>query len=456
MREWEKASWAACRKPGDVIDQVGRAIARRMESLVRPGEKILFLAGKGNNGADARAARKHLSRLQGGIIVEAADPARGLQKFLASLDGCAWIVDGLFGIGLDRPLDARWQKLIKAVNNSNRRMLAVDVPSGLNAQTGGVEGAAIRADLTLTVGAPKPGLLKAAQYVGRLEVLPDIGLTPCPFAGELNWTVNTDFAHLPPRRPVESNKGTYGHLAIFAGSLGYHGAVVLAGQGAMRARPGLISIYPQPSVYAPVAAQSQAIMVHPWQARQSPPKNCSAILFGPGLAAANLPAPVKNTMRTHWRNTLLPMVVDASALDWLQAGPTPPRVVRLITPHPGEAGRMLGTSATEVQADRVSALRQLSKRFGNCYVVLKGHQTLVGRARGPIFINSSGNPALAQGGSGDLLGGFVAGLLAQPHWQKDPMTTIRYAVWEHGAAADRLSQDMPNWTVMDLAGKLGF
>ena len=111
-----------------------------------------------------------------------------------------------------------------------------------------------------------------------------------------------------------------------------------------------------------------------------------------------------------------------------------------MTPHPGEAGRLLGASAATVQEDRVLALRKLSKEWGDCFVVLKGHQTLVGRATGKIFINSSGNPFLAQGGSGDLLGGYLAGSLAQPDWQNDPLATIRYAVWQHGAAADRLSE----------------
>jgi NAD(P)H-hydrate epimerase len=108
-----------------------------------------------------------------------------------------------------------------------------------------------------------------------------------------------------------------------------------------------------------------------------------------------------------------------------------------------------------VQADRVEALRQLSRRLGNCYVVLKGHHTLVGRAVGPVFINGSGNPLLAQGGSGDLLAGYLAGLLAQPACQKDPLTAIRYAVWQHGASADDLTRQRGNWTIEDLAASLG-
>ena len=116
---------------------------------------------------------------------------------------------------------------------------------------------------------------------------------------------------------------------------------------------------------------------------------------------------------------------------------------------------MLGTSATEVQADRPAALRALSKKFCDCWVVLKGHRTLVGRAEGEVFVNISGNPHLAQGGSGDLLGGYLAGLLAQPEWRKDPLLAARFAVWQHGAVADELAETQVNWTVEDLAQWLG-
>jgi ADP-dependent NAD(P)H-hydrate dehydratase / NAD(P)H-hydrate epimerase len=455
MREWEKSSWAAGKTASDVIDCVGRAMARRLESLAKPGQKILFLAGKGNNGADTRAALKHFAGNRGSVLIDVANPVQGLKDFSSSAAGCSWIVDGLFGIGLDRPLDASWQALINTVNHSKIPTVAVDVPSGLNAATGGVEGAAIKAAMTLTVGAPKSGMLKAAEYVGRLEVLADVGLIACPFTSGLQWTVKTDFSGLPPRRPVESNKGTYGHVAIYAGSFGYHGAAVLAGRGALRARPGLVTIYPQSPAYVPVASQCAASMVQAWRAKQSPPKNCTAILFGPGLAAPRLPAAFKNEMRAHWRKATMPVVADASGLDWLESGPVSADAIRVITPHPGEAGRILGSSAASVQADRLCALRELSRRLGNCFVVLKGHQTLVGRATGPVFVNSSGNPWLAQGGSGDLLGGYLAGLLAQPDWQKNPMTAIRYAVWQHGAAADRLAETQSNWTVEDLSGQLG-
>src|SRR5262249_24099663 len=149
------------------------------------------------------------------------------------------------------------------------------------------------------------------------------------------------------------------------------------------------------------------------------------------------------------------VVVDASALDWLEPQSAPAPATRVITPHPGEAARLLGTTAAAVQTNRVNALRELSKIFGGAWVVLKGHQTLCGRETGNIFVNGSGHALLAQGGSGDLLAGFIAGLLAQPALQSDMEKTLRYAVWQHGAAADKLSNVRPNWTVEDLAAELG-
>jgi NAD(P)H-hydrate epimerase len=156
-----------------------------------------------------------------------------------------------------------------------------------------------------------------------------------------------------------------------------------------------------------------------------------------------------------WLHAKVPIIVDASALAWLPSGAVPENAVRLITPHPGEAARLLGTTSKEVQSDRLTSLRELSRRYGNTWVVLKGHETLIGRSHGEIFVNCSGNPYLAQGGSGDVLSGYLVGLLAQPALQEDPLKTIRYAVWQHGAAADRLQNNRPNWVIEDLVEELG-
>jgi hydroxyethylthiazole kinase-like uncharacterized protein yjeF len=475
MREWERATWATGQTEAEVIRRVGKKIAERALQLTRPGDAILILAGKGHNGDDARATRKHL-RDRRVKVLDVTEPVTALAEFVERSAGVppvydipfpeierpetppTLIIDGLFGIGLDRPLDDGWKKFIQCVNEARIPVLAVDVPSGLNADSGLPQGAAIEAAITLTIGAPKIGLLQqvAWPFVGRLEVVNDVGLSPCPLKGELIWTMPGDFTDFPPPRAVSGHKGSFGHLAIIAGSLGYHGAAVLVARAAQRAQPGLITLFTQEITYRPVAEQLQAVMVNIWKPELKLPESVSAILIGPGLAAPEIAEEMKTFTRQLWRDSKLPVIVDASALDWL----LPPQAfqktaIRVITPHPGEAARLLNTTSKEVQANRPQALREISKRLGNCWVVLKGNQTLIGQSVGEIFVNSSGNPHLAQGGSGDVLAGFIGGLLGQPALQADVGKTIRFAVWEHGNAADSLQAARTNWVVEDLVAELG-
>lgn len=457
MRAWENATWQSGQTEAAVIQLVGQAVARRALELTTPGQGVTLLAGKGHNGDDVRAAAKQLPDRRVDLL-EVTSPAADLPMLEAALGRIpALIVDGLFGIGLNRPLDETWQKFIVRVNQSAVPVLSVDVPSGLNADTGETFGAAIEAVVTLTVGAPKSGLLApgSERFVGRLEVAADVGLVTLTESAELDWTLPGDFLRFPPRRAVGSHKGSFGQLAILAGSLGYHGAAVLAARGAQRAQPGLITIFTHEPVYHSVAAQLQSPMVKLWSPTEKIGADFSAVLVGPGLASPNLPDDFKLTGRKLWRDATLPVIVDASALDWLPLEVVPRNTIRVITPHPGEAGRLLQCSVAQVQQNRPRAVREISRRFGHCWVVLKGHQTLIGRSSGEIHVNSSGNPHLAQGGSGDLLAGFIAGLLAQPALQADVAQTLRYAVWQHGAAADALQQQRRNWTIEDLAAEIG-
>jgi hydroxyethylthiazole kinase-like uncharacterized protein yjeF len=457
MRDWEQATWAAGQREAEVIRRVGRCVAGRALQLTQNGGPILILAGKGHNGDDARAAREHLAdrRVELFEVTETANDLAKLDALLAARP--ALVLDGLFGIGLDRPLGPGWVSFIERVNAARLPVLSVDVPSGLNADTGEPQGAAIMAAVTLTVGAPKTGMLRevAWPFVGRLEAATDVGLAPCPHQSELLWTVPEDFAGFPPARGAAAHKGNYGHLALVAGSLGYHGAAVLAARGAQRAQPGLITLHTLEEVYHAIAAQLQAVMVGVWSPQAKLPGSHDSILIGPGLASADMPDPMKMLTRHLWRDLLMPVVVDASALDWLPLDPVPRTAVRVITPHPGEAARLLRATPQQVQANRLNALRNVSRRFGNAWVVLKGHQTLIGRSSGEVYVNPSGNPHLAQGGSGDVLAGYLAGLLAQPDLRSDVLKTIRYAVWQHGAAADYLQAARTNWVVEDLAQVLG-
>jgi hydroxyethylthiazole kinase-like uncharacterized protein yjeF len=457
MREWESATWATGQTEKAVIAAVGEHLARRAMSMTRPGETILLLAGKGHNGDDARAMLPGLVNRDARLL-RVHDPRAVLPELTPALRRRPrLIVDALFGIGLNRDLGSPWADFIARVNHAQLIALAIDVPSGLDAETGRALPVAIRARVTVTIGAPKKGLLSphAAEWVGQLEVASDVGLNPYPFHSETQWTIESDFSGYPPRRFVASHKGTFGHVAIVGGSLGYHGAAILAARGAQRARPGLVTLVTPADVYNPIAAQCQAVMVHPWNDEFDWPR-FTAILCGPGLAAANLPPGIGRTLQQLWANSEHPLIVDASALSWLPEGGTSINGLnRVITPHPREAARLLGCSVAEVQEDRANAVRALSKRFGQCWVVLKGLHTMIGRAEGDIFVNSSGNAGLAQGGTGDLLAGYIAGWLAQPELQADPGRAIRYAVWEHGRAADRLTLTRENWTVEELAVALG-
>lgn len=520
MRTWERATWAAGVTETEVIARVGKAVANKIREMVPGGGRVVLLAGKGNNGNDIRAAVPHLvpeataippqgtsesfGALQAGSVyqialIEITDPVEArprLEQVLAG--GPKLVVDGLFGIGLNRALSADWCCLIEAVNASGLPVLAVDVPSGLDADSGGHFGAVIRADVTLTVGAPKCGLVSdgARESVGRLEVVTEVGLLPDleSVVGEASgrchedgsrflqaWTVAGDFAGLPPRRRVESHKGIYGHLVVLAGSLGYHGAAVLAAKAAGAARPGLVTVITSPEAYPAVAAQLAFAMVRTWNEPLALPAKATAVLIGPGLAGRDVPDWLRMQTKAWWRELPLPLVVDASALDWLAAehrqsnapihgdglgdpgtpatktheGPNRPQAggpIRVITPHPGEAQRWLQPGRHELDCSRETLLNALTP-VG--IVVLKGHQTLIREGEGPIFLNPTGNPGLAQGGTGDVLAGFLGGLLAQPALQRDPLLTTRYAVWEHGAAADRLESIRRNWTAEDLASEIG-
>lgn len=457
MREWEKVTWASGVQEDDVMRRAGRATARFAEHLTQAGDSILFLAGKGHNGDDTAFAYDQIEGRRK-TLLRVIDPDLDAKGLLSELESKhALLIDGLFGIGLNRPLAATWMKLIERINQSAIPVLAVDIPSGLSADSGLPLEIAVRASWTLTFGAVKQGLLKtsATAFTGRLAVEEDIGLLPYPFSTETSLTASRDFDFFPPRRPVGGHKGTYGHVVILAGSRGYHGAAVLAARGAQRAQPGLVTIFTADDTYVPVASQLQAAMVRTLSDDFVLPESSTSVVMGPGLASPNLPESLQRIVRHLWKDSALPVVADATALNWIRAGDCRTDAIRIITPHPGEASHMLETTPGEIQRDRVAAARELSRRFGHCYVVLKGHQTVVGRAKEDVYINNSGNPHLAQGGSGDVLAGFIGGLIAQPELQTNIPAVLRYGVWRHGEAADQLLARKPGFTIEDLVETLG-
>lgn len=439
MRCWEADSWAEGILEEDVIARVGQKIGQRIMDATTPGDSVLLLAGKGHNGDDVRAACSWILEREI-TLINFRDPVSQLPYLENALDRApSLVVEGLFGIGLNRPLTGAWESIVERVNACNSPTVAIDIPSGLHVDGGKPLGIAIKADQTWTVGAVKTGLLKpdASQFVGRLEVLSDVGLLSLEdISSSLFYGEASDFADFQSGRSLESNKGTHGYVTLFAGSSGYHGAAVLAARGATQARPGLVELATHEAVFGPVAAQLQNVMVHPVKNRFLIPAKATSVVIGPGLASNALPQELRAQVVGTWESFPAPVIVDATALDWIPSGKPVTEALRVITPHPGEAARLLGVKVSEVQADRPRSLRQMSEKFGNCYVVLKGHQTLVGNSTSPLYVNPSGNPSLAQGGSGDILAGYLGGLLAQQTMASDPLSTLSYGVWAHGHAAD--------------------
>ena len=444
MREWEERTWASGVSAESVMKNAGEAVAKRAGDLAEPDEPlILFLIGKGNNGGDARIAAEVFTSEDVICRIQKLEVHDGTET-LPDLSDVSLVVDGLFGIGLNRDLSVDWRDFISKLNDATQRLripvLAVDVPSGLDADTGQPRGAAVRADYTLTFGAPKTGLILecASEYVGQLEVAAEIGLIDPPSLGELRWIDADDFKRFAPKRAASAHKGTFGHVGIIAGSTGYHGAAVLAARAAACSGVGLVSVFT--SAYAPVAAQLQTAMVHPWDENVIRTLSaCTAVVIGPGLAGPDVPESLRQVAVNLWRESENPIVVDANALEWIANESIPENAVRVVTPHPGEAARLLETTAGNIQSDRVQAMRKVSAICGGAITVLKGRHTLIGAFEGPMSINGTGNPHLAQGGSGDVLAGHLGGWLARADFESTADAICAQAVWRHGAAADRLA-----------------
>jgi NAD(P)H-hydrate epimerase len=443
------------------MKNAGEAVAKRAGDLAEPDEPlILFLIGKGNNGGDARIAAEVFTSEDVICRIQKLEVHDGTET-LPDLSDVSLVVDGLFGIGLNRDLSVDWRDFISKLNDATQRLripvLAVDVPSGLDADTGQPRGAAVRADYTLTFGAPKTGLILecASEYVGQLEVAAEIGLIDPPSLGELRWIDADDFKRFVPKRAASAHKGTFGHVGIIAGSTGYHGAAVLAARAAACSGVGLVSVFT--SAYAPVAAQLQTAMVHPWDENVIRTLSaCTAVVIGPGLAGPDVPESLRQVAVNLWRESENPIVVDANALEWIANEPIPENAVRVVTPHPGEAARLLETTAGNIQSDRVQAMRKVSAICGGAITVLKGRHTLIGAFEGPTSINGTGNPHLAQGGSGDVFAGHLGGWLARADLESTADAICAQAVWRHGAAADRLATNRnalsPEALITVLAG----
>ncbi len=440
LRDIERAA-AATLPPGSLMQRAGLAGAAAAHDLMA-GQPVLVLAGPGNNGGDALEVAANLA--QAGVEVcvvhvagsgaQAPETARALARAQASdarfIDSIPpderWglVVDGLFGIGLGRPPAGRARALIDAVNALACPVLALDVPSGLDADSGAVMGVAIRATRTVTFIGDKPGLHTFAgrDHAGEVVVARlDVDLPEA--SAQLNDVAL--FAHSLVRRPHNAHQGSFGDVAIVGGAQGMAGAPVLAARAALFAGAGRVFIAALDPGAAFDSMQPEIIFRDAVQFDGS----ASTLVLGPGMGSS---ATALGLLRKALDGTS-PLVLDADALNLIAAHALPVRGA-IMTPHPLEAARLLGVTTAVVQGDRLAAAREMAARF-NAIVILKGSGSVIANASGMAVINQTGNPGLASAGTGDVLAGVCGSLLAQgwPAWE-----AALGAVWMHGAAADLL------------------
>lgn len=480
MRAIEEAAFAAGATPEGLMDAVGRRMAF---AISRGGGTAVIYVGRGNNAGDALVLAKQLAgmhaerrahlRVRLRLVGEPGDlgelPRRKLDalpeaefpritaeqaRALAPGGGNLLVFDGLLGLGAHGPLREPIRSAAREINALRREcgahVVALDLPTGLDAETGALDPDAVLADETLTVGFPKIGLLSdgATNHVGRLRTitLPEFdahadAAPDAPARGSLS-TAATLVGLLPPR-PFDAHKGMFGRVGILAGSVGATGAAVMCSHACARAGAGLITLLAQPEVYPTLAAAaSPEVMVKPLPSPlDALDMGFDVLALGPGLGHQG--ADRVRDLIARWRG---PMVVDADGLNAL-AGDLSPLLAggagpRLLTPHPGEMARLLKGAGLAENLARVETVRAFTERYP-VTLLLKGARTIIGERGRPPAFNTTGNPGMGTGGMGDVLTGICAALLGQ---RLGAFDAARLGAWLHGRAADLAltRQDAPS------------
>lgn len=426
----------------------GFVVARYLANAGVP-VTVFLLAARDQVQGDARVNLEILAHL-GLEVVEILDEAT-LAIEICRVAHSRLIVDALLGTGLNAEVGGLLAQAIDKINSFKTPVLAVDIPSGLSADTGQPLGAAVKAQVTVTYGWPKIGQIipPGRDYVGRLWQV-DLSIPPV-LAREvpLELAEAVELRGCLPLRPFASHKGTFGHLLVLAGSEGKTGAAALAAEGALRAGAGLVTVGIPASLNdilevklteamtlpLPQAQGARALGVEALSPLLAFMADKTALALGPGLGT--LPE-TRELVRQLVRHLPQPLVIDADGLNALGAEPAwikESAGPRILTPHPGEMARFLGRPSQEVQAARLDCARETAAQCG-ATVVLKGAQTVVAAPHGAISLNPTGNPALASGGTGDVLTGLIGGFLAQG---LSPWDAARLGVYLHGLAADYLA-----------------
>ena len=484
MREMDRLTIESFGIPGRVLmENAGRCAANLfMEDFPEPWDEnfVGVIAGRGNNGGDGHVIARYLhqqgiktavyllcerDKVMGnaaanlnlldplGIPIFEIPDAKTFSSQKKLLCRHTIFIDAILGTGLKSDVRGHFKDIIQFINDLKRPVYSVDMPSGLNSDTGQTCGECIRAHVTATFGFPKIGqiILPGAEYVGRLEVV-DIGI-PKHIANQVNpkqRLITPEYIQnfFKPRKP-DAHKGDAGHVLVIAGSPGKTGAAAMAGMSAMRAGAGLVTIGIPKSVNPIIEALAIEAMTLPLPESNTgsldmeafdeiqkcaQDKRCLAI--GPGLG---VDSGTKKLVQALVANARIPLVIDADGLsalaedmDAFKKRPAP----MIITPHPGEMAKLAGASVKDIQKDRIGWARKLSHDL-NAHLVLKGAKTIVASPDGSVYINPTGNPGMASGGMGDVLTGIIAGLVSQGFSMEDAAVS---GVFIHGAAGDDLAK----------------
>ncbi len=431
----------------------GLAIARHLEN--RGVVPVIFIVGdRSKLSGDAQTNLLTCQRLA--IPIYDVTDAEHVEDVLVRASDADIVVDAIFGTGLDRAPAGVHAEVIRAIAELRLPVIAVDLPSGVNASSNEVFEPCVQAEVTVTFAAPKICHVfePAATYCGEV-IVADISIPEAAVGQEgvtLSLLTAKDIQPAVAARLANTHKGTYGHVAVIAGSQGRSGAAVMCARGAIRTGAGLVTVMTDPESAKLVHTASIESMTFSGGDVGEFVKNKTAALIGPGLPDTDR---AYTWVRTAIASIELPLIIDASGLNAF-AGRlgeiNPSGRPRVITPHPGELARLTGAETKSINADRIAAARDAA-RMSNCVVVLKGYQTLIAEPDGQVHVNPTGNPGMASGGMGDVLSGMVAAFLARG---TDPADAACAAVYLHGVAGDILKEEFGDTglAAMDLADRI--
>ncbi|MEK6726870.1 MAG: NAD(P)H-hydrate dehydratase [Deltaproteobacteria bacterium] len=478
----------------DLMENAGKGLSKVIFKQYPETRKIAIFCGKGNNGGDGLVAARYLSGKANVVVflLCAKEEMRGdaganldkykgklfeitsEEEFKKTISGASKadiIVDAILGTGLKAELTGQYRSVVEGINSLGKKIVSVDIPSGISSDTGQVMGVAVKAELTITFGIPKVGLylFPGSEYAGKIEVI-DIGFPEALISGEgirAGTIERTDIAPLFPPRLKDTHKGNYGHLLVVAGSRGKTGAAAMTASSALRTGAGIVTLAVPKNLQPIYEMKLIEVMTEPlsegerWSIGEnalgevlSLAEDKSAVAIGPGI----VPTPAATMVMAKLIKELYqPIVIDAGGIDAIIGNPDVLKEAkgpRVITPHPGEMGRLLGVSSRDVHADRVGIASRVAVENNVC-VVLKGAHTVIALPEGRVYINTTGNPGMATAGAGDVLTGMIGGLLAQGF--KPELAAIA-AVYLHGLTGDLLSNEKGDYGIIatDLIEKIPY